>query len=82
MNVVTENVYLSSAERSDRDKKCFLVHRANVVHIQENVVLYSRSAWPLTSSSPCSCYPAILLLVSVCGGREWMCSLSTGTPLL
>ena len=47
-----KNVYFSSAERSDRDNKCFIVHHTSCACcnlIQENVVLYSRLVWPLAS---------------------------------
>ena len=59
------------------------IHHAYVVHIQENVVLYSRSAWPLTSRLQAAFSPTLVeflsmlllprnsvLLVSVRTGRE------------
>ena len=61
------NVYFSSAERSDIDEKCFLVHHISCVCCTHprNVAHYSRLAWPLTSRLQAAFPPTHPLLSAV-----------------
>ena len=61
------NVYFSSAERSDIDEKCFLVHHISCVYCTHprNVAHYSRLVWPLTSRLQAAFPPTHPLLSAV-----------------